>query len=116
MSSTMRFIRILGASGATTLLWAAGVSAGLGGCGGPPEVGKSPDPAKVEWGKAGPATATDAPSTPVETTPETPAGASTERGGGPAEIDLDALRAEVASKRAESAPEEEEEEEEDPTS
>jgi hypothetical protein len=112
----MRFIRMLGASGATTLLWAAAMSAGLGGCGGPPEVAKSPDPVKVEWGKSGPATAPDAPSTPVETTPETPAAASTEGGGGPAEIDLDALPAEVASKSAESAPREEEEEEEEPTS
>lgn len=106
VSRTMRFLRTLGASVTTTLLWAAGVSAGLGGCGGPPEVVKSPEPAKVMWGNS--ESAPEAPSAPEET-PEPPVTASTERGGGPVEIDLDAPPAGEGSTSAEKVKAEEEE-------
>lgn len=107
----MRFLRAFGASVMASLLWAAGVSSSLGACGGAPEVVKSPEPAKVAWGNSEPATTPDAPSIPEETTSETPGAASTESGGGPIEVDLDALPPKEAPKGAESAAAEEEEEE-----
>lgn len=108
----MKFVRALGASGATTLVWAA-VSVGLGGCGAPAEEVKSPDPAKVVWGSSEVETASDAPSNPEVTTPEPPT-ATEKRGAGPVEVDLDAPPPEEKkASKVETAPEEEEEAEEE---
>lgn len=87
------------------------MSSWLSGCGGAPEMVKSPDPAKVVWGSSEATPSPDAPDDPEATDSPEPAEATGDKSADTAvEIDLDAAPPGESKRRVASAPAKEEEE------